>query len=112
MKELIYSSCLFYSSGVFGIGGIQIDDILILANNDLISVKQDKIKFAKIMIKNNKYFTSAYPLKLNGVQIKLHLDWIVLTKESQMGEILLVVDYVVDSTSFRGITKINLSPKV
>ena len=111
MKESTYDPCLFYSSGLFGIVGMQTDDILILADDDFASIEEDAIKSAKIMTKDRKYLTSAYSLKFNGAQIKLDSNGIVLTKESHVGGILLVTDHFADSTSSRGITRKKLSPK-
>ena len=52
MEELTYNPYLFYRSSLFGIVGMQINDILILANNNFTSKKKVKIKTAKIMMKD------------------------------------------------------------
>lgn len=44
------------------------------------------IKIAKIITKNGKYLIFAYPIKFNGVQIKLDLNSIVLTKKSYINK--------------------------
>lgn len=73
--------------------GIQTDDILILVDNDFASIKKDTIRSGKIMIKNKEYLTSIYPLKFNGVQIKLDLNGIVLTKKIYVKSIFPITDY-------------------
>lgn len=45
---------------------MQIDDILILANNNFASTKKNVIKSAEIIIKNKKYPTFIYSLKFNN----------------------------------------------
>ena len=112
IKELTYDPYIFFSSSpAFGIVGIQINNILILADNDFASIEEDVIKSTKIMTKNREYLTYAHPLKFSGAQIKLDLDRIVLIKESHIGGILLVTDNIADLTSFKGITRKKLSPK-
>lgn len=111
MIELIYDPCFLYSSSSLGIIRMQIDDILILADNNFASTKENAIRLAKIMTKNKEHLTSAHLLKFNGVQIKLNLNRIVLTKESYVKEILLITDHAADFTSLRGIIKKKLSSK-
>ena len=90
---------------------MQTDDKLILADKDFASNEEETIKKAKIMTKDREYLTSAQPIKFNKTQIKLDSDGIVLTKESDVGDILLVTDYDADSSSSRGITRKKLSTK-
>lgn len=111
MKESTYDLCLLYSSGPFGIMGMQNNDTLILADNDFASKEEAAIKSAKIMTKDQEHLTSFQPLKFNGAQIKLDSEEIVLTKESHVGGILPVTNYDADSISSRGITRTKLSPK-
>ena len=111
MIESIYNSCLFYSSSLFSIVRMQTNDILILADNDFASTKEDAIRSAKIMTKDIEHILPAHSLKFNGAQIKLDSNRIVLTKKSHVGEIFLVTDYATDSTSSRRITKKKLLPK-
>ena len=111
MTKSTYDSCLFFRSEPLGIVGMQIDDILILADNNFASTKEEAIKSAKIITKDREYLTSAHPLKFNSAQIKLDSNGIVLTKKSYIGGILLVTDYTADSTSSKRITKKKLSPK-
>lgn len=56
---------------------MQINDILILADNIFTSNKKEVIKAAKIMRKDSKYLTFAQFIKCNWIQIKLDLDGIV-----------------------------------
>ena len=50
MRELTYDPyIIFNSSPAFGIIGIQINNILILADNDFTSIEKDAIKSVKIM---------------------------------------------------------------
>lgn len=84
---------------------IQIDNILILANNDFARKKEAAIKVAKIMTKDREHLTSIQPQKFNGAQIKLDSESIVLAKKSHVGGILLVIDCDTDSISFRGVTR-------
>ena len=111
MKESTYDLCLLYSSGLFGVVGMQTDDTLILADNDFAGKKEAVIQTAKIMTKDREHLTSSHPLKFNGAQIKLDSEEIVLTKESHVNGILPVTNRDIDSTSSRGITRKKLSPK-
>lgn len=45
---------------------MQIDNILILADNDLANIEENVIKSAKIITKDRRYFTSIDPLKFNN----------------------------------------------
>ena len=109
--ESIYNLCFLYSFNSFGIVEMQTNDTLILADNDFTSTEKDAIRSVKIMIKNTKYLIFAHPLKFNGAYIKINLNRIVLKKESYLEGICLVIDYVADIISFRGITRKKLSPK-
>lgn len=57
MIESIYNLYFFYKSSLFEIVEMQINNILILANNNFASKNKTAIKVAKIIIKNQKYFT-------------------------------------------------------
>lgn len=96
---MTYNLCLFYISALFCIVEMKVNDILFLANNNFASIKENAIKSAKIMKKDKEYFTSANHLKFNNAQIKLNPNGIVLIKESYIGQILLIIDDVVDFTS-------------
>lgn len=111
MRESIYNLCILYISGLFSIMGIQTDNTLILADHDFASVKENAITSAKIMIKNREYLTPTHPLNFNNVQIQSNSDRIILMKESHVGGILSVIDYIADSTSSREITRKKFSPK-
>ena len=111
MKESTYDPCLLYSSGPFGIVGMQTDDTLILADNDFAGKEESAIQTAKIMTKDWEHLNFSDPLKLNRAQIKLNSEGIVLTKESHVGSILPITNHDTDSTSSRGITKKKLSSK-
>ena len=87
---------------------MQTNDIFILAYNDFIHKEETKIKTAKIMTKNQKYLTSTQFLKFNGAYIKLNLDDIILIKKNHVNKIFLVIDYNIDSTSLRRITRTKL----
>lgn len=82
---------------------MQTDDILILADNNFASIKEDVINLAKIMTKDREYLISSHLLKFFSIQIKLNLNGIVFTKKSHIGEIFSVTDHVVNSTNSRGI---------
>lgn len=69
MTKLTYDSCLFFRFKSLKIKKIQINNIFILANNNFASNKKETNKLAKIMTKDKKYLTFAYPLKFNGAQI-------------------------------------------
>ena len=90
---------------------MQTNDTLILANIDFTSKKEAEIKAAKIMTKDQKYLTLTQLLKFNGIQIKLDLEGIILTKKSHISRIFLVIDHNSDSTSLKKITKKKLSNK-
>ena len=111
MIKSIYNCYLLYSFSLFGIVGMQIDNTLILADNNFAYIKEDAIRSAKIMTKNRKHLTFIHSLKFNDAQIKLNLNKIVLIKESYVGGILPVIDYITDSTNFREIIRNKLSPK-
>ena len=57
------------------------------------------------MTRDKKHLIFAYFLKFNGAQIKLNLNGIVLTKQSHVGGILLIIDQIADFSSSREITK-------
>ena len=97
--ESTYNPYLLHSNSSFGIVGMQTDNILILADNNCASIKEDAIKLAKIMTKDRKHLTLIHPLKFNGVQIKLDSNGIVLTKKSYIEGILSVTDHAANSTS-------------
>ena len=111
MIESTYNPCLFFIPEPLEIVKMQTNNTLILADNNFASTKKEAIKSAKIMTKNRKYLTSAYPLKFNGTQIKLNSNSIVLTKESYIEKFLPVIDYATDFTSCKGITRKKLSSK-
>lgn len=111
MIKSTYNPCLLYISSSFGIVRMQIDNILILADNDFTSTKEDTIKSAKTMTKDREHLTPTYFLKFNNAQIKLNLNGIVLTKKSYAGRILLIIDHVADSTSSKEIIRKKLLPK-
>ena len=50
--ELTYDFCFFYRSGLLKIVKMQIDNILILANNNFASIKEKTIKNLNIMTKD------------------------------------------------------------
>lgn len=57
------------------------------------------------MTKDRKHFTSLYLLKFNGAQIKLNLNGIVFTKNSNIKGIFLITNLVVDSTNSKEILR-------
>lgn len=63
------------------------------------------------MTKDKKHLTSVYSLKFNDIQIKLDLNGIVLIKNSYIGSIFLFIDYNIDFTSSKTITRKKLSFK-
>ena len=111
MTESKYDPCLLFRSELLRIVKLQTNDILILANNNFTSIKEEEMKLAKIIIKNRKYLTFAHPLKFNSIQIKLDSNGIVLTKRSHVGGILLVTNHAADFTSSKEITRKKLLPK-
>lgn len=105
MTQSIYKPCLFYRSGVIGIVRMQTNDILILANNDFDSNKEEAVKAVKLMIKDYKYPTFIQFIKFNKTQIKLNSNGIILIKKSHISSILLVIDHDIDSTNLQEITR-------
>lgn len=99
----IYNLYFFYNSNSFGIVRVQINNILILIDNNFASTEENAMRSAKIMTKNTKYFISIYLLKFNGAQIKFIFNKIILSKKSYVKGLFLVIDYAVDSTSFKKI---------
>lgn len=91
--------------------GIQVNNILIFANNHFATTEKNAIRLAKIMIKDRKHFISTHFLKFNCAQIKLNSNRIVFTEKSYVWEIFLVINYFADFISCKGITKKELSPK-
>ncbi len=87
------------------------DNILILADNDFAKKEETVIQIAKIITKDQEHLTFLYYLKFNKTQIKLNLEGIILTKESHIGDILLITNHDVDSTSLRRITSKKISSK-
>lgn len=63
------------------------------------------------MTKNREYLNSATPLKFNGIQIKLDSNGTVAIEKSYIGGILLIIDYDVNFTSSKEITRKKLLPK-
>lgn len=57
------------------------------------------------MTKNKEYLNSTTPLKLNGIQIKLDSNGTVAIEESYIGGILLIIDYDINFTSSKEITR-------
>lgn len=111
ITKLVYDFYLFFRFERLEIVEMQTNDILILANNNCASTKEEVIKSAKIMTKYRKYLILAYSLKFNSAEIKHDLNSIVLTKKSHVREILLVIDHGTDSTSYKRITRKKLSLK-
>ena len=60
---------------------MQINNILIFIDNNFAIIKKI-IKSVKIIIKNKKYFTFAYHLKFNDIQINIDLNSFVLIKKN------------------------------
>lgn len=58
MRKSIYDPNYFYNSDLFNFVGMQTNDILILANNNFTSIKENAIKLPKIIMKDRKYFIS------------------------------------------------------
>ena len=110
MIKSTYNVNFFYYSSLFGIIGMQTNNILILADNNFASIKKDAIRLAKIMTKDRKHFTFENTLKFNNIQIKFDSNRIVLIKKSYVREILLVTDHVTNSISSRKITRKKLLP--
>ena len=54
MDQSIYNLCLLQSNKPFGIIGLQTDDILFLADETFIEVKQNKLYKAKFIAKKYK----------------------------------------------------------
>ena len=52
IEELIYNPYFLYRFGPFGIVGMQINNILILANHNFVNKEKAEIKVAKIMTKD------------------------------------------------------------
>lgn len=90
---------------------MQIDNTLILIDIDFTNTEKNAIRLAKIIKKNKEYPTSTHFLKFNNVQIKLNSNRIILIKKCHIREILLVIDYVADFTSFGRIIRKKLSLK-
>lgn len=59
----------------------------------------------KIIIKDLKHFTFSHLLKFYGVQIKLNLKGIVLTKKIYVSGILSIINHNTESTGLREITR-------
>lgn len=67
MTKLTYNLCLLYQFSPLQIIKMQINDIIILANNNIASIKKVIIKKTKIMTKDREYLTSIQSLSFNGV---------------------------------------------
>lgn len=67
MAKSIYNTYLLYKFDVLEIVGIQINDILTLANDVYTSNIKKAIKAIKIMIKDCKYFTFVQLIKFNRI---------------------------------------------
>ncbi len=67
MIQFTYDFCLFYKNIEFltKIMSMQTDDILLLADQSFVVLKEEMIKSAKIMIKNRERLTSDNSLKFN-----------------------------------------------
>lgn len=52
MKESTYDFCLFYTFDLFGIVGIQTDDILIFVDDNFAYNKEKAVREVKMMIKD------------------------------------------------------------
>lgn len=66
----------------------------------LLILKKNAIRLAKVIKKDKEYPTSTHFLKFNNIQIKLNLNKIILIKNCYIKDILLIIDYVIDFTSF------------
>lgn len=90
---------------------MQINDILILADNNFTSIKKTAIQIAKIITKNKKYFILAQPLKFNRAQIKLDSNSIILIKKNHVNGIFLLINHNTNSISSKRIIRKKLSTK-
>ena len=115
MKESIYNSCLLYNHQLFGIVGMQTDDILLLTTDDFVNKEKNAVKSTKILIKNRSYFTTINSIKFNGMKIQLHFGiginnfvYITLFRETHIGEIVLIQKNEILFINNRGIVRKNL----
>lgn len=79
--KFIYNTCFFFRYELLKIVRIQIDNILILANNNFASIEKKYIKYVKIITKNRKNFTFVCFLKFNDIENKLDSNNIILAKK-------------------------------
>lgn len=59
----------------------------------------------KIIRKDQEYLNSSYFIKFNGAQIKFNWEGIILTKKSYIIDIFLIINYNIDSTNLKRITR-------
>jgi hypothetical protein len=80
MSQLTYDLCLLYTDNrldnrsVFGIVGLQTDDILILADTIFIAKEAAKLKEAQFTSKDIETLTRSYLVKFNSGNIKIQDD--------------------------------------
>lgn len=90
IKDLRKNFCFFYRSDWFYIMKMQIDNILILADNNFAKKKKIIIQTIKIITKDWEHFIFSHSLKFNGAQIKLNLSETTLAKESHVDKFFLL----------------------
>jgi TolA-binding protein len=107
MTQFTYDLCLLYKLDInlSSVVEMQIDDILLLADQSFVALKKETIKSAKIMIKNRERLTSDNSLKFNETRIE-RLSSNDLNNQNEMNDSNEVI-YFRQETHIQGIQLIN-----
>jgi hypothetical protein len=107
MTQFTYDFCLLYKLDInlSGVVEMQIDDILLLADQSFAALKKETIKSAKIMIKDRERLISDNLLKFNGIRIE-RLSSNDLNNQNEMNGSNEVI-YFRQETHIQGIQLVN-----
>lgn len=112
MKQSIYDLYLFYRSDPFNIVSLQTDNTLLLAEDVFADAEEAKIRQAKLMSKDQNYFTIDKSIKFNGTMIELELNGdVTLKQKTHITGISLVTKFEASIVSTKSVIHINLLSK-
>lgn len=109
MTKLTYNSCLIYRYELFDIVALQINDIVMLANNTFAAIEEKANKTAKFIIKKQVCFLLQTYIKFNCILIQpMPNGDITSSHKTRVRGISLIKDYKAFTISFREVMHNNL----
>ena len=114
MKQFTFDSCLLYvnnednKNNDFDVVELQIDDILILADEKFATVEKNELRAIKLLIKNREKLTKITSIKFNEDYIKKTNNNLYFNQSRQCNCFRLVIIKLINLINTRNVVKSNV----